>query len=436
MNNNLAVTTDASGQLTTAEGIQPFSVNSDVITLGVDGADALTVNAAADFTDDLNVDGSTTTTGITNTGAISTTTTLDVGTDATVGGTLDVTGATTVGDLTSTGPVTLGDDDADVISIQGATTVTGNSTSLSAAQTNLNSADINIGDAASDYISLNGTIDTDLTLDDGTALADGFETRVTVVTPTADNTISLPDKSGTVVLSGGGTLNNNLAVTTDGSGQLTTAEGVQPFSVNSDVITLGVDGADALTVNAAADFTDDLNVDGSTTTTGITNTGAISTTTTLGVGTDATVGGTLDVTGATTVGDLTSTGPVTLGDDDADVISIQGATTVTGNSTSLSAAQTNLNSADINIGDAASDYISLNGTIDTDLTLDDGTALADGFETRVTVVTPTADNTISLPDKSGTVVLSGGGTLNNNLAVTTDGSGQLTTAEGVYSLLA
>ncbi|MEX2427887.1 MAG: hypothetical protein WD577_06535, partial [Bacteroidales bacterium] len=111
-----------------------------------------------------------------------------------------------------------------------------------------------------------------------------FETSITLVDPTQDNIVSFPDRSGTVVLSGIGTLNSNLAVTTDVSGQLTTAEGAQPFNVNSDAIKLGVDNSDALTVNATSDFNDAVNIDGTTT---ISSTGS------------------LDVDGATTLDQVT-----------------------------------------------------------------------------------------------------------------------------------
>jgi hypothetical protein len=42
--------------------------------------------------------------------------------------------------------------------------------------------------------------------------ADGFETTLAVVNPTADRTITLPDASGTVFLTSGGTLTGNLTL--------------------------------------------------------------------------------------------------------------------------------------------------------------------------------------------------------------------------------
>ena len=66
--------------------------------------------------------------------------------------------------------------------------------------TNLN-GNITLGDAALDTIAINGTITTDLQFEGVTA--DNFETTLSVVDPTADNIIYLPNASGTLMLANG-----------------------------------------------------------------------------------------------------------------------------------------------------------------------------------------------------------------------------------------
>ena len=76
-----------------------------------------------------------------------------------------------------------------------------------------------------------------------------------------DRTITFPDASGTVTLTGG-PLSNNLALTTDGSGQLAVAADAQNFNVDSDVTVIGNAGTDQVDITGNLDANNGLDVDG------------------------------------------------------------------------------------------------------------------------------------------------------------------------------
>jgi hypothetical protein len=299
-----------------------------------------------------------------------------------------------------------------------------------------------------------------------------FETSITLVDPTQDNTISFPDRSGTVVLSGAGTLTSDLAVHTDGNGQLVTAINGQDFNVNSDVINLGNAATDQITAAGNINAQNGLDVTGSDLTVGATNF-------TVAVGSGNTeIAGTLEVDGSTTLNGNTSitgtstlttgSGQVTFGGNvDAqsgvDVtgdVNITEDLYVTGNadingSVNLASAgvpttvegtlqvdeTANFDGATtftdaVTLGDEELDVISINGTLQegtliagqSGLVFDGSTADATN-RTTFNITEPSQANTINFPDRSGTVVLSGSGTtFQNNLAVSTDDNGQLVNA--------
>ncbi len=567
-------TTVGDGTITTGAGQVDFGGNVDAnagldvtgllqaddnVTLGATNADALVVNANADFNDVVNVDGNTTLNSNVTIADGATSTTInndDINIGNAADDAIDLQGATgitgnsltvgtTVTNLNSgttnvsdgatlnvnSDAVNIGDEDTDVIGIQGATTLTGNSTALNATSTTINSGLIGVGTDDTDDVSINAEIQgaTPLILEGGTD--DTFETRIAVTNPTADRTITLPDADGTVVLQGNTNYTGDLALTTDVNGDIVEAVDGQAFNVNSDVINLGnagtdqvdvagnldanagldVDGgtftiangvnttvgdgtittgagqvdfggnvdanagldvtgllqaddnvtlgatnADALVVNANADFNDVVNVDGNTTLNSNVTIADGATSTTIN-NDDINIGNAADdaidlqgatgITGnsltvGTTVTNLNSgttnvsdgatlnvnSDAVNIGDEDTDVIGIQGATTLTGNSTALNATSTTINSGLIGVGTDDTDDVSINAEIQgaTPLILEGGTD--DTFETRIAVTNPTADRTITLPDADGTVVLQGNTNYTGDLALTTDVNGDIVEA--------
>jgi hypothetical protein len=152
--------------------------------------------------------------------------------------------------------------------------------------------------------------------------ADDFETILTVVNPTADRTVSLPDASGTLAISG--------------------------------TIALGTD----TTGNYMSDLTQGTGVT-------ITHTPGEGSNATIAIGQD------VSTSASVTFGQLTTTGNVTVG----------GNLTVSGTTTTI-------NSTAINV----KNQVVFEGTTD------------DNFETTLTVVDPSADRTITLPDATTTLV--------------------------------
>ena len=154
---------------------------------------------------------------------------MNVSTNTDITGTLNVDGATTLN-----GPVDIGDNATDVVDITGVTNINGGDLTIDAPVTTLNSGVINLGTDATDDINLNAEVQGASPIILEGLTDDDFETTLTLADPQQDNTINFPDKSGTVVLFGAGTLNNDLALTTDGTGRIVNAVDAQAFNVNSD----------------------------------------------------------------------------------------------------------------------------------------------------------------------------------------------------------
>ena len=118
---------------------------------------------------------------------------------------------------------------AEALTVTGATTLNGN---------------VTLGDAASDVITVNGTLAGASALVFEGATADGYETTLAYTDPTADRTITFPNLSGTVVL--GGVDNGALAITTTG---LVTAGSLDIDNVLINGTTIGhTDDTDLITV--------------------------------------------------------------------------------------------------------------------------------------------------------------------------------------------
>ena len=258
---------------------------------------------------------------------------------------------------------------------------------------------------------------------------DSFETTLTTVNPTADRTVSIPNATGTLVLQDTTDTLTNKTLTTpvieeiDSTGSIT-------LDAATD-ITLDAGGADIILKDDGTEFGRFINnsgelriASGSSTTTNITMSGA-----------NTTIAGNLTVTG-TTEGDSN----ITLGDAATDTITfggtIQGSLVFEG-STADSFETT------LTPGNPSSD-ITLTlptdtGTIITDVslaTLQNKTlsapaisgsivfegSTADSFETTLAVTDPTADRTITLPNSTGTLVVtadvSGDATMNTAGALT------------------
>ena len=524
MGNNLAVSTDATGQLVNAVDGQPFNVESDAVNIGDDITDAV------DITGVTNINGGNLTLTSPQTDVNGTTlnvsdaTTVNINSDMlnlgnavddaiTIQGATGVTGnsltvGTTVTDLNSattnvTGSaINLGDASTDVIDLSGVTninsgnlTVTSPQTDVTSSTTNITGSAINLGDASTDALDITAVTNInggDLTIDapvttvnsgvitlgtdntDNISLNgeiqnasplilegltdDNFETTIAVTNPTQDNIITLPDRTGTVVLSQAGSMGNNLAVSTDATGQLVNAVDGQPFNVESDAVNIGDDITDVV------DITGGTNLNGGNVTIadGATTTSINNNTINLGNAVDdaITILGATGVTGnsltvGTTVTDLNSTttnvsgttanlastttnvtsgttnvtgAGINIGDAASDLLDITAATNINGGNLTVDAPVSTINSGVITIGTDANDNISLNGEIQNASPLILEGLTDDGFETTIAVTDPTQDNTITLPNRTGTVVLSQAGSMGNNLAVSTDATGQLVNA--------
>jgi protein involved in temperature-dependent protein secretion len=554
--NDLTDDITATGNLTVADGATTTAINANTIKLGNADDDAITLQGNNTITGD----GLTVTTAQTDLNSATTNVTGaainigDANDDAVAiqgavgvsGNSLGITSSTlTVDDATTTAinsdVLSLGNENDDVIGIQGATTVHGNSltvvsgeTNLNSATTNITGANINIGNAETDAVDINGTIQegsliagTNALVLDGSTADVTNRTTIAVSDPTQPNTITLPNKSGTVVLQGIGNYTGDLALTTDASGNIVEAENGQDFNVNSDLVNIGnavddainIQGATTVTGNSTSldatatsinsatigignDLTDDITAtgnltvadgatttainantiklgnadddaitlqgnntitgDGLTVTTAQTDLNSATTNVTgaainIGDANDDAVaiqgavgvsGNSLGITSSTlTVDDATTTAinsdVLSLGNENDDVIGIQGATTVHGNSltvvsgeTNLNSATTNITGANINIGNAETDAVDINGTIQegsliagTNALVLDGSTADVTNRTTIAVSDPTQPNTITLPNKSGTVVLQGIGNYTGDLALTTDASGNIVEAE-------
>ena len=345
------------------------------ITLDADGADIILKDAGTEFgrftnnSGELQIkSGSSSTTNLTMSGA-----------NTTIAGNLTVTGNATANGST----ITLGDSASDTVSFGG--TITGNlvfeGSTDDSFETTLTpgnpSADITLTLPSSGSDTLVGKATTD-TLTNKTltspalttpaitgnttttgnvifegSTADSFETTLTVVDPTADRTISLPNATDTLV---GKDTTDTLTNKTLTNPVITNITGSSITLDSAGDVNLDADGADVILKDGGTEYgrftnnSGELQIkSGSSSTTNMTMSGA-----------NTTVAGNLTVTGTTT-----------------------------------------FNGGTITLGDAATDTVAFNGTISTNLIFEGSSA--DSFETTLAPGNPSADITLTLPTSTGTI---------------------------------
>ena len=345
------------------------------ITLDADGADIILKDAGTEFgrftnnSGELQIkSGSSSTTNLTMSGA-----------NTTIAGNLTVTGNATANGST----ITLGDSASDTVSFGG--TITGNLVFEGSAddsfETTLTpgnpSADITLTLPSSGSDTLVGKATTD-TLTNKTltspalttpaitgnttttgnvifegSTADSFETTLTVVDPTADRTVSLPNATDTLV---GKDTTDTLTNKTLTNPVITNITGSSITLDSAGDVNLDADGADVILKDGGTEYgrftnnSGELQIkSGSSSTTNMTMSGA-----------NTTVAGNLTVTGTTT-----------------------------------------FNGGTITLGDAATDTLAFNGTISTNLIFEGSSA--DSFETTLAPGNPSADITLTLPTSTGTI---------------------------------
>ena len=345
------------------------------ITLDADGADIILKDAGTEFgrftnnSGELQIkSGSSATTNLTMSGA-----------NTTIAGNLTVTGNATANGST----ITLGDSASDTVSFGG--TITGNlvfeGSTDDSFETTLApgnpSADITLTLPSSGSDTLVGKATTD-TLTNKTltspalttpaitgnttttgnvifegSTSDSFETTLTVVDPTADRTVSLPNATDTLV---GKDTTDTLTNKTLTNPVITNITGSSITLDSAGDVNLDADGADVILKDGGTEYgrftnnSGELQIkSGSSSTTNMTMSGA-----------NTTVAGNLTVTGTTT-----------------------------------------FNGGTITLGDAATDTVAFNGTISTNLIFEGSSA--DSFETTLAPGNPTADITLTLPTSTGTI---------------------------------
>ena len=352
---------DSANGLEYGDGFSANSITLDAaadITLDAGGADIILKDDGTEFGRFSNSSGQL----VIKSSSSSTTAISMSGANVTIAGNLTVTG-TTEGDSN----ITLGDAATDTVTFGG--TISGNlvfeGSNVDSFETTLTpgnpSSDITLTlpSASSDTLVGRATTDTltnktitsptvsGLTLSDSSIIfegstADSFETTLTVTDPTADRTITLPNATGTLISHG--MFSGDATVAT--SGALTLA------TVNSNVGQAGSATAiPVVTVNAKGLVT------------------AVSTasiTTTLTVGADS---GSNDTVSLAT-----------------DTLDFSGGSNIT----------TTVSNNDISIALDASPTV-------TSLIFEGSTA--DSFETTLAVTDPTADRTLTFPNRSGTVAI-------------------------------
>tara|TARA_B100001057_G_scaffold102008_2_gene99167 strand:+ start:29067 stop:30995 length:1929 start_codon:yes stop_codon:yes gene_type:complete len=345
------------------------------ITLDADGADIILKDAGTEFgrftnnSGELQIkSGSSATTNLTMSGA-----------NTTIAGNLTVTGDATANGST----ITLGDSASDTVAFGG--TITGNlvfeGSTDDSFETTLTpgnpSADITLTLPSSGSDTLVGKATTD-TLTNKTltspalttpaitgnttttgnvifegSTADSFETTLTVVDPTADRTISLPNATDTLV---GKDTTDTLTNKTLTNPVITNITGSSITLDSAGDVNIDADGADVILKDGGTEYgrftnnSGELQIkSGSSSTTNMTMSGA-----------NTTVAGNLTVTGTTT-----------------------------------------FNGGTITLGDAATDTVAFNGTISTNLIFEGSSA--DSFETTLAPGNPSADITLTLPTSTGTI---------------------------------
>jgi hypothetical protein len=300
--------------------------------------------------------------------------------------------------------------------------------SASSTDLNLESSNIYIGDATSDVVTITATVADQYPLYFEGATADGNETRFEITDPTASNTITFPDVSGTVLTTGN--LGDNVWQVGGNTitGTSTTRKvGIAAQGSNDDGLAIMTDGVDRLTITAAGDatFSGALTSTGTFTANGNATLGDGGDNVSINAGT-----GTFEL--ASTGVDISTAGAIS----SVTTLSMSGALTNTlvSNQLILGTTQTTtINAAApaasrvYTIPDVLADasFVMTAGTqsiagaktFSGDLTLSGviqgGTPLvfegatADNFETSFAITDPTADNTITFPDVTGTVITTG-----------------------------
>ena len=202
-----------------------FNANADVITLGFNGSDALTVNAVSDFNANVNIDGVLFTVTSTNT--------------------------------------TIGDSGTDKFNVIAESIFSANAT-FNGALVNITSANTTIGDAPADRLNVNAVSDFNANVNiDGilTQTANAIFSGALVNITSANTTIG---DAPTDVLNVNATSDFNANVNIDGiltqtANAIFSGALVNITSVNT---TIGDAPTDALNVNAVSDFNANVNVDG------------------------------------------------------------------------------------------------------------------------------------------------------------------------------
>ena len=240
----------------------------DNVTLGATNSDALVVNATADFNDVLNVDGATT---LNNAVTVA-------------------DGATTTSINNNT--INLGNSATDAITVNGITNLTGGNVTVGTNLTLATGATVNDITTVLDAVGDNTTLPTEkavrdainsgVTADNGVrenpdgniqlggdliiATDIGVESGTTLkVSDAAEATALLIDESGNISTGNGTVTTGTGQVTIGGNVNANSGVDVTGALQADDNVTLGATNADALVVNATADFNDVLNVDGATT---------------------------------------------------------------------------------------------------------------------------------------------------------------------------
>ena len=339
------------------------------IVLDADGGDVFLKDAGTTYGSLTNTSGnliikSGTTTALTMSGA-----NVTAANDLSVGGDLTVTGTSTF----NGGTINLGDSASDTVVFNGliSGSIVFEGSTVDSFETTLTpgnpSSDITLTlpSAASDQLVARNTTDTltnktltsptvsGLTLSDSAisfegSTANSFETSLTVTDPTADRTITLPNATGTLISHG--MFSGDATVATNGALTLAT--------VNSNVGQAGSATAiPVVTVNAKGLVT-------------AVSTASITTTLTIGA-------------------DSGSNDTVSLA---SDTLDFSGGSNIT----------TTVSNNDISIALDASPSVT-NLTVGGNIVFEGSTA--DSFETTLGVTDPTADRTVTIPNKSGTVAM-------------------------------
>ena len=185
------------------------------------------------------------------------------------------------------------------------------------------------------------------------ATADSFETTLTVVDPTADRTISLPNATDTLV---GKATTDTLTNKTLTSPVISTITGSTITLDSAGDVTLDAGGDDIILKDSGTEF-----------------------------GRLTNNGGELQIkSGSSTTTNMTMSGANT---------TVAGNLTVTGT--------TSFNGGTVTLGDAATDTVAFNATITSNLVFEGSTG--DSFETTLAPGNPSADVTITMPTSTGTL---------------------------------